>query len=78
MSKKRTFAFAAALTGAAAAAVTAGVYLRQEAAKRKPFEIEEMTISRMQKALKIGQVTSKELVQIYLDRIERFDKDGQH
>ncbi|WP_037581257.1 amidase family protein [Sporolactobacillus terrae] len=76
MSKKRTFAFAAALTGAAAAAVTAGMYLRQEAAKRKPFEIEEMTISRMQKALKIGQVTSKELVQIYLDRIERFDKDG--
>ncbi|MCO7176162.1 amidase family protein [Sporolactobacillus kofuensis] len=76
MSKKRKFAFAAALTGAAAAALTAGMYIRQEAAKRKPFEIEEMTISGIQKALKLGQITSKDLVQMYLDRIEQFDKNG--
>ncbi|MCL1632617.1 amidase family protein [Sporolactobacillus sp. CPB3-1] len=76
MSKKKKFAFAAALTGAAAAAVTAGMYLRQEALKRRPFEIEEMTISQMQKALKLGQVTSKELVQKYLDRIEQIDRNG--
>ncbi|MCQ2009174.1 MAG: amidase family protein [Sporolactobacillus sp.] len=76
MSKKKKFAFAAALTGAAAAAVTAGMYLRQEAAKRKPFEIEEMTLTGMQKALKLGQVTSKDLVQMYLDRIDLFDKKG--
>jgi amidase len=76
MSKKKKFAFAAALTGAAAAALTAGMYIRQEAAKRKPFEIEEMTITGMQKALKLGQVTSKDLVQMYLDRIDLFDKKG--
>ncbi|MCO7125784.1 amidase family protein [Sporolactobacillus shoreicorticis] len=76
MSKKKKFAFAAALTGAAAAAVTAGMYLRQEAAKRKPFAIEEITLTEIQKALKLGQVTSKDLVQMYLDRIEQFDKSG--
>ncbi|SFF96713.1 amidase family protein [Sporolactobacillus nakayamae] len=76
MSKKKKFAFAAALTGAAAAAVTAGMYIRKEAAKRKPFEIEEATLTDMQKALKLGQVTSKDLVQMYLERIDRFDKSG--
>lgn len=76
MSKKKKFAWAAALTGATAAALTAGMYLRQEVVKRRPFMIEEATISEMQKAMKTGQVTSKGLVQMYLDRIENFDKSG--
>ncbi|WP_100488024.1 amidase family protein [Sporolactobacillus pectinivorans] len=76
MSKKKKFAWAAALTGATAAALTAGMYLKQEVAKRRPFVIEEATISDIQKALKMGQVTSKDLVQMYLDRIEKFDRTG--
>ncbi|MFX3617100.1 MAG: amidase family protein [Sporolactobacillus sp.] len=76
MSKKKKFALAAVLTGGAAAAVTAGMYLRQEVVKRRPFILEEATISAMQKALRNGQITSKDLVQSYLERIERLDKHG--
>lgn len=76
MSKKKQFALAAALTGATAAVLTAGMFVRREVVKRRPFEIEEATISDMQRALKLGQTTSKDLVQMYLNRIERFDRDG--
>ncbi|WP_010631160.1 amidase family protein [Sporolactobacillus vineae] len=76
MSKKKKFALAAALTGATAAALTAGMYLRQEVARRRPFELEEATISELQSALKAGRFTSKQLVQHYLDRIKKFDQNG--
>ncbi|WP_332237673.1 amidase family protein [Sporolactobacillus sp. KGMB 08714] len=76
MSKKKQFALAAALTGATAAVLTAGMFVRREVVKRRPFAIEEATISAMQRALKLGQITSTDLVQIYLDRIEHFDRKG--
>ncbi|KIL37636.1 hypothetical protein SD71_03295 [Cohnella kolymensis] len=42
----------------------------------KPFKLIEATISDMQKALQSGKITSRELVQIYLDRIEKYDDHG--
>jgi amidase len=40
------------------------------------FQIEETTISQIQKALQTNQTTSVELVQMYIDRIEAYDKNG--
>jgi amidase len=40
------------------------------------FQIEEATIAQIQAALKASQITSVQLVQMYLDRIEAFDKNG--
>jgi amidase len=40
------------------------------------FEIEEATIMQMQQALSSGKITSRELCEIYLKRIEQFDQQG--
>jgi amidase len=40
------------------------------------FQIEETTISQIQKALQTNKLTSVELVQMYLDRINAYDKNG--
>lgn len=42
----------------------------------QPFEVEEATISDMQKAMEQGKLTSVQLVQMYLDRIEQYDDQG--
>jgi amidase len=42
----------------------------------KPFDITEATISDIQSALKSGQITSEQLVKMYLDRIQAIDKEG--
>lgn len=42
----------------------------------QPFEIEEATISDMQQAMEQGKLTSVQLVQMYLDRIEQYDDQG--
>ncbi|WP_211748133.1 amidase family protein [Paenibacillus sp. Marseille-Q4541] len=42
----------------------------------QPFEIEEATIRSIQKAMEQGKLTSHELVQMYLDRIEKNDDKG--
>ncbi|CEG22070.1 Glutamyl-tRNA(Gln) amidotransferase subunit A [Planococcus massiliensis] len=44
--------------------------------EKTAYEIEEITISDIQQAFKNGELTSVELVQAYLDRIEQFDKNG--
>jgi amidase len=44
----------------------------------EPFIIEEATIEDIQKALDSGQLTSEELVKMYLDRIQAIDKGGPH
>ncbi|WP_236035155.1 amidase family protein [Alkalihalobacterium elongatum] len=40
------------------------------------FQIEETTIAEVQRALQTNRITSVELVQMYLDRIEEYDKNG--
>lgn len=41
-----------------------------------PFTLPEATITDMQKAMESGRLTSKELVQQYLNRIEKYDNQG--
>src|SRR5271165_3084604 len=40
------------------------------------FQVEETTISNVRKALQDGQVTCRQLVQAYLDRISAYDHQG--
>ena len=41
-----------------------------------PFSIDEATIAKIHQALKSGELTCKQLVQGYLDRISAYDKQG--
>ena len=43
-----------------------------------PFSVEETTISQVHEAMAEGRLTSVELVQAYLDRIDAYDKDGPY
>jgi amidase len=45
-------------------------------ASTTPFNILEATIDNIQAAYKAGDLTCRQLVQTYLDRIEAFDKKG--
>jgi amidase len=40
------------------------------------FQIEEAAITQIQNALQSNQITCVELVQMYLDRIHAYDKNG--
>ncbi|WP_404333288.1 amidase family protein [Mesobacillus maritimus] len=40
------------------------------------FDLEETTIGEIQKALQTNKITSVELIQMYLDRIEAYDQNG--
>ena len=42
----------------------------------QPFELLEATIADIHGAFRSGQLTSRQLVQLYLDRIEAYDKNG--
>lgn len=42
----------------------------------KPFYILEASIPEIQQAMEIGKLTSLQLVQMYLTRIEKYDKEG--
>jgi len=42
----------------------------------KPFQLMETSIEEIHAAFKSGQLTSSQLVQLYLDRIEAYDKKG--
>ncbi|MEV7634946.1 amidase [Pseudarthrobacter enclensis] len=44
----------------------------------KPFNVVETGIGRLRAALESGEVTSEELVRLYLDRIEKYDSSGIH
>lgn len=44
----------------------------------KPKQLQEATISRLHDAMQSGKLTAVELVQLYLDRIEAYDKQGPY
>ena len=44
--------------------------------QNQPFELLEATIADIHDAYSSGQLTSRQLVQLYLDRIEAYDKNG--
>jgi amidase len=68
---KDKFGYGEAVSGKQAAILMVRVYDRVQ-----PFELIEATISDMQKALESGKITSRELVQMYLERIEKYDDQG--
>lgn len=49
----------------------------QTAAKRKPFELTETTIAKTQRAIRSGEVTCRELVELYLKRIRAYDQQSR-
>src|SRR5438105_1001705 len=49
---------------------------KQNQTEAKPFNIMETTIEEIHGAYKSGQLTARQLVQMYLDRIEAYDKKG--
>jgi amidase len=65
----------ATLSLAGIIAFTSGSSAEAKSVKNR-FNIEEATISDMQKALQTGEVTSVELTQLYIERIEKYDKNG--
>jgi Asp-tRNA(Asn)/Glu-tRNA(Gln) amidotransferase A subunit family amidase len=46
------------------------------AQKPAPFEVEEATIAQVHEAMKAGRLTCHALVELYLKRIEAYDKNG--
>ena len=72
-----------ALTGSAAATstrsakkVTGAVPAVATGARAKSFEFEEKTIAELQKLMESGEITSRQLTQAYIDRIEQIDLNG--
>ncbi|HEX7180209.1 MAG TPA: amidase [Thermoanaerobaculia bacterium] len=65
----------ASLAGIGTAAAAAGD-TAQEAPALAPSELEEATIAELQAAMAAGDLSSAELVQFYLSRIERLDQSG--
>ena len=49
---------------------------RESAGQTKPFHLLETSIEDIQNAYKSGRLTSHQLVQLYLNRIEAYDKKG--
>src|SRR6266478_3353292 len=46
------------------------------AQKPAPFEVEEATIAQVHDAMKAGRLTCRTLVDLYLKRIQAYDKNG--
>lgn len=50
--------------------------VRAQKGEGKPFDVMETTIDEIHAAYKSGKLTSHQLVQLYLDRIEQYDQKG--
>lgn len=70
----RSFMSATAIAALLLALVA--VWPRTGASQTTPFHLLEATISDIQSAYKSGRLTSRQLVQLYLARIEAYDKKG--
>ena len=66
-----TFGFGDVLTYEQAELIVSRIY-----EYLKPFELLEATIMEIQAAMDAGKLTAKQLVQMYLDRIEKYDDQG--
>ena len=70
------------LTRSAEAATTEGVHAVTRAgaaaarARPRSFEFEEKTIAELQTLMESGEITSRELTQVYIDRIDEIDQNG--
>jgi len=64
------------MRGALAAVVLAGPFALAAQRNTRPFRLEETTIAEVHAAFRARQLTCRQLVQRYLDRIEAIDKRG--
>ena len=77
MQKKRTFHLRRARRLVFASVLLALVFpLSGCQVQPQPFSVEETSIAGIHAAYESGQLTSRQLVQLYLDRIEAYDKNG--
>lgn len=65
-----------ALIGAAFLLVCAAPYAARTPKDKAPFDVMETSIDEIHAAFKSGRLTAHQLVQIYLDRIAAYDKQG--
>jgi amidase len=72
---KRTGVIAATLL-ATLASFTAGGGRRASAQAPAPFELDEATVTQLQQWMQAGKYTSRQLVDLYIDRIGRIDSSG--
>lgn len=63
-----------AVAGAVISSVAASA--SEQRTQQAPFEVNEATIPQLQEALAAGDITSRELVDLYIKRIEAYDQDG--
>ncbi len=71
-----TFARSAAATSSRGAKVVTGPVRAAASRAIKSFEFEEKTIAELQKLMESGEITSRELTQAYIDRIDHIDQTG--
>lgn len=79
--KRRTFFKTAALAGGTLAVAPLNSCVQNPAKQAAPedftsFELNEISISQLQAKLQSGEITSEQITQKYLDRIEQIDKNG--
>jgi amidase len=80
-SPRRQFLRTSLLTGVTAAVFPAlsaarAIPAAESASGVQPFELDEVTVTDLQKALASGKLTARTLTQKYLSRIEEIDKHG--
>lgn len=79
--RRRTFFKTAALAGGTLATAPLNSCVQNPAKEAAPedftsFELNEISISQLQEKMQSGALTSEQITQKYLDRIERIDKNG--
>src|SRR5262245_52874910 len=59
-----------------AALLLSSLFVAPGRSQPKPFRLEEATIAEIHEAYKSGQLTARQLVRMYLDRIDGIDRKG--
>ncbi len=62
--------------GCALPIVTPSLREQRKSASPTAFELDELSVTELQRALQSGKYTSRSLVEKYVDRITEIDKDG--
>ncbi len=78
MSRRSFLQWSAIVAGSTLAkmATDSSAYATEQAEETPNSRLEETAIADLQKAMASGQLTSRELVRIYLERIDAIDKHG--
>jgi amidase len=74
--KRRKFLTSATVSGLALPFIAAICKPDESSTRATTFDVEEVTVQQLQKAMSEKRVTSRSLVEMYLHRIETIDRDG--